>query len=80
MAGNHGMAFSTYDRDNDKWSGNCAGENKGAWWFNKCSWVTLNGVYRPDGSRRSKYHDGLAWDKWLGRYRSLQGTEMKMRP
>jgi len=77
---NDGAAFSTYDRDNDRAPFNCATSNyKGAWWFKQCSFVTLNGVYRPDGPRRSTMYDGLAWDAWLDLYRSLQRTEMKIK-
>ncbi|ALC39844.1 maker539 [Drosophila busckii] len=40
---NHGsitknMKFSTPDRDNDKYRGNCAALNSSGWWFNDCSW------------------------------------------
>ena len=42
-----GMQFSTYDRDNDKWSSNCAEYfDAGGWWFNSCFHGALNGVYR----------------------------------
>ena len=34
MANHNGMKFSTQDRDNDKYSKNCAQSYKGAWWFN----------------------------------------------
>lgn len=34
-ASHQGMKFSTYDRDNDNYKGNCAQEDKGGWWFNK---------------------------------------------
>lgn len=34
-ASHQGIKFSTYDRDNDNYKGNCAEEDKGGWWFNK---------------------------------------------
>ncbi|KAH8372227.1 hypothetical protein KR093_010674, partial [Drosophila rubida] len=30
------MKFSTYDRDNDNYSGNCAQTHKNGWWFDNC--------------------------------------------
>ena len=36
-------AFSTWDRDNDKANGSCAGINKGAWWYGRtCNIQDLN--------------------------------------
>lgn len=29
------MKFSTYDKDNDNYRGNCAQEDNGGWWYNK---------------------------------------------
>ena len=52
----NGMEFTTYDQDNDKYSGNCASYYRGGWWFNYCftacltckssdsRWGTLNEV------------------------------------
>lgn len=31
-----GMKFSTHDRDNDVYSGNCAESYQGAWWYKTC--------------------------------------------
>lgn len=29
------MKFSTWDRDNDNYKGNCAEEDQSGWWFNR---------------------------------------------
>ena len=43
---NNNMAFSTIDRDNDKWaSGHCAATRKGAWWYNNCGYSSLTGLW-----------------------------------
>jgi len=47
----NGMMFTTYDRDNDRWTStnpaddnNCAVYNGGAFWYYGCSWVSVNAV------------------------------------
>ena len=48
LTGGHshnGRAFSTYDKDNDARSGNCAESYTGAWWYNNCFHSHLNGKY-----------------------------------
>jgi len=42
MTTHKGMMFSTYDRDNDNWPGNCAAEHGGAFWHNKCYQCGVN--------------------------------------
>ena len=38
-------AFSTWNRDNDKVNGSCAGMNKGAWWYGRtCNIQDLNSM------------------------------------
>ena len=76
LAYHNNMAFTTKDRDNDRWSsGNCAVHATGAWWYNSCQYSNLNGKYLENK------RDGLGarW-KDFRRYLSLKFTEMKLRP
>jgi hypothetical protein len=54
MIKNHnlnGMYFTTKDRDNDRNGGNCAASYaSGGWWYNSCTWSSLNGRY-PKSSK-----------------------------
>ena len=76
MTHNNNIKFSTYDRDNDKSSGNCASPsyNYGSWWYNSCSSVNLNGRY-VYGSSSWAY---VVWYGFKSRY-SLKRMEMKLK-
>ena len=65
MAYNNGMPFTTYDSDNDGYSGlNCALSREGAgWWYNRCNYCE---VTRP----RPRIYNRLYLDY----------VEMKVRP
>ena len=41
----NGMQFSTHDKDNDKYDGNCAQQDGSGWWMNRCHAAHLNGKY-----------------------------------
>ena len=72
------MAFSTKDRDNDRWRGtHCAASyNTGAWWYNSCYYSNLNGQYLGN-----KYNNqGAVWYHFKNNNLSLKFTEMKLRP
>ena len=45
----NGMMFTTYDSDNDPWTGsrynnNCAVWNGGGFWYHLCGWCRVNNV------------------------------------
>ncbi|XP_062134781.1 fibrinogen-like protein 1 [Drosophila sulfurigaster albostrigata] len=45
MRNHENMKFSTFDRDNDASSDNCAVWFNSGWWYNRCSQCNLNGLY-----------------------------------
>lgn len=79
-ASHQGIRFSTYDQDNDNYKGNCAREDKGGWWFNKCHSGHLNGRYYPSGHYSASTDDGIIWYPWRGWWYSLKTSVMKLRP
>ncbi|KAK7491033.1 hypothetical protein BaRGS_00017729 [Batillaria attramentaria] len=81
MTGRHNLnnqPFSTYDHDNDAYSGvNCASQHHGAWWYNYCTWSNLNGLYTHNSNDRDwKY---VVWHEWNHDARSFKRAEMKIR-
>ena len=79
MATHNGKQFSTYDRDNDKSSINCAHHEQGAWWYTHCYEANLNGPHNTPSlpgvdQRFAKilWYDGSA-------FRELSSVEMKIR-
>ena len=76
LAHHNNRPFSTYDRDNDAHSVNCAATFKGAWWYGSCHDSNLNGEYLRG---HSSYAKGVVWQTFKGDYYSLKFTEMKVR-
>ena len=70
------MAFTTKDRDNDRWGSNCAVSLTGAWWYDSCRYSNLNGKYLGDTTSAK----GVNWRHWKNADVSLKFTEMKLRP
>ncbi|XP_062135340.1 ryncolin-1-like isoform X1 [Drosophila sulfurigaster albostrigata] len=42
------VKFTTFDRDNDKYDGNCAVDYESGWWYKNCYNCNLNAPYGPD--------------------------------
>lgn len=78
-ASHQGANFSTYDQDNDNYKGNCAQEDNGGWWFNKCHSAHLNGLYYPRGHYSAWSDNGIVWFTWRGWWYSLKTSVMKIR-
>ena len=75
MAVHNGKAFSTKDRDNDtSFSENCAAVFKGAWWYQSCHHVNINGLYL--GNKVDEI--GMRWRTFKGD-QSMKTTSMMMR-
>ena len=74
-----GMAFTTHDRDNDLYSGNCADYFKGGWWYNSCTRSQLNSIYHHDITPTTAV--AVYWETFpiANRFRSLKFAEMKLR-
>ncbi|KAF0294511.1 Techylectin-5B [Amphibalanus amphitrite] len=70
-----GMKFSTIDRDNDIWPGNCSSNNQGTWWYKSCCISNLNGLYKPGVSD----YVTVFWHEWRHND-NLNATTMKIRP
>ncbi|XP_078685342.1 angiopoietin-related protein 2-like isoform X2 [Branchiostoma floridae x Branchiostoma belcheri] len=80
MTWHNNMAFTTKDSDNDPFIGNCAGYQRGGWWYNACAHSNLNGIYYPGGYYSSRYQDAVYWAEWRGGSYSLKTVMMKVRP
>ena len=78
MVGLNNMQFTTYDRDNDACSCNCAADfyHQGAWWYLACGRSNLNGRYL---GQSSGHWQGMTWYDWKNAWESLKKSEMKIR-
>uniref|UniRef100_A0A673CC57 Microfibril-associated glycoprotein 4-like n=1 Tax=Sphaeramia orbicularis TaxID=375764 RepID=A0A673CC57_9TELE len=75
----NGARFSTFDRDQDTTSSNCARALVGAHWYKSCSHSNPNGVYRW-GNDKTVGAIGVFWYHWNGYYYSVKSISMKIRP
>ncbi|XP_063065703.1 microfibril-associated glycoprotein 4-like [Engraulis encrasicolus] len=71
----NGYRFSTYDKDQDGWSSNCAHAHKGGFWFYSCHYANPNGLFQ----KGQNYGEGINWYHWKTNYYSLKSMTMKIR-
>ncbi|KAL2102879.1 hypothetical protein ACEWY4_002047 [Coilia grayii] len=76
LSHHNGHKFSTFDKDQDAWSGNCAATRMGGFWYGSCQNANPNGIYMWGAVSDLSVH----WYHFKNNYYSLQSISMKMRP
>ncbi|XP_015437143.1 PREDICTED: angiopoietin-4 [Dufourea novaeangliae] len=76
--GSNNSPFSTYNRDNDRSSLNCASMLKGGWWWKSCG-RGLNGLYINDPQDVTA-RQGIVWFRWRGWDYTLKRATMMIKP
>ncbi|OCT59090.1 hypothetical protein XELAEV_18001578mg [Xenopus laevis] len=74
----NGLPFSTFDKDRDNVTHNCANLYKAGFWYRHCHACNLNGRYLK--GHNDQYAGGLVWNSWKGHNYSLKQSEMKIAP
>ncbi len=76
-----GGQFTTFDKDNDiNESGNCANDQKGAWWYKNCFPCNLNSWYPSsiDWQNLAKT-TRMSWFPWKEEAGDIVFSEMKIK-
>ncbi|KAL6482446.1 hypothetical protein MHYP_G00105260 [Metynnis hypsauchen] len=75
----NGQKFSTFDKDQDTSSSNCAKTYLGAFWYSACYYANPNGIYLW-GKDGTLYAIGDVWYSWKALDYGLKSITMKIRP
>ncbi|XP_029580545.1 microfibril-associated glycoprotein 4 [Salmo trutta] len=78
LAYHSGSMFSTFDKDQDTWSDNCAATYYGAFWYGSCHHANINGEYLWGTTKH--FATSVNWNHWKGYHYSLKAVSMKIRP
>lgn len=70
------MKFTTKDKDNDIWNGNCAVFRHGGWWYSNCAFTNLNGLFTTGGGGNLEM---ISWRGLSNRVGTVIFSEMKLR-
>ncbi|XP_059162802.1 tenascin-N-like isoform X3 [Physella acuta] len=70
---NNGMAFSTFDRDNDISKRHCAERCVGGWWYKSCTYIKVTGDWT-----RINDCNGIRWSSMNGNIEHLEYAEMQL--
>ncbi|XP_036419539.1 microfibril-associated glycoprotein 4-like [Colossoma macropomum] len=79
LAHHNGQKFSTFDKDQDSSSENCAKLYLGAFWYNSCHNANPNGIY-VWGQHDNHYAIGNVWYHFKDHKYGLKFISMKIRP
>ena len=77
MSYSNNMKFTTKDRDQDTYSGNCAEDHKGGWWYNSCVRANPNALYFHASA--TSHVTGINWYYFKGHFHSMKMIEFKLR-
>uniref|UniRef100_A0A182Q6C6 Fibrinogen C-terminal domain-containing protein n=1 Tax=Anopheles farauti TaxID=69004 RepID=A0A182Q6C6_9DIPT len=72
-----GSPFTTTDKDNDKFTLNCAQQSAGAWWYTDCHDSNLNGRYLNGPT--SLFGKAMSWSTFKGPSYALKSARMMIR-
>ncbi|XP_034073278.1 microfibril-associated glycoprotein 4-like [Gymnodraco acuticeps] len=75
----NGQKFSTFDKDQDSSSSNCARTHLGGFWYTNCEYANPNAVYLW-GADSTNTNKEVSWYTWKGNSYSLKSISMKVRP